>query len=236
MIIEHFFSDRSSLFSALAEECESLLASGIEKNGSATMLVSGGSTPLPLYQQLSSSNLPWSNINVALVDERWVDDDHPGSNELFIKNSLLRDRAREAVFVKMKTVADTAEQGLTRCEKCYRELPTPFDLTILGMGTDGHTASLFPYSKGLELALDKENENLCAAIQADQSDVTGLLTERMSLTFSGLMKSRQLHLLMTGEEKLAVYRQALSHSQEGLLPISAILHQYEIPVIVYWAP
>ncbi|MFT5690770.1 MAG: 6-phosphogluconolactonase [Oceanicoccus sp.] len=236
MIVEHFFPDRKSLFSSMAEECKSILTNGILENGSATMLVSGGSTPLPLYQKLSGSDLSWSNIKVALVDERWVDDDHPGSNASFIKTSLLQDRAKEAAFVNMKTDDDTAEQGLIQCEEFYKELQTPFDLTILGMGADGHTASLFPYSKGLELALDKKNESICTAIQANQSDVTGELTERMSLTISGLMKSRQLHLLITGEEKLAVYRQALSHSQEELMPISAILHQYEIPVIVYWAP
>jgi 6-phosphogluconolactonase len=236
MIVEHFFSDRSSLFSAMADECESILSNAILENNSATMLVSGGNTPLPLYQQLSASDLPWSKVNVALVDERWVEEDHPGSNAAFIENNLLQNRAKEAVFVKMKTAADTAAQGLILCEKSYLKLPRPFDLTILGMGGDGHTASLFPYSKGLEIALDRENENLCAAIEAIQSEVTGPLTERMSLTFSGLMKSRQLHLLITGEEKLEVYRRALSHLQGNLMPISAILHQYEIPVIVYWAP
>lgn len=236
MIIEHFFPDRNSLFSAMVEECESILTRAVSENSSATMLVSGGSTPLPLYQQLSNVDLPWAHIDVALVDERWVDRDHPGSNESFIKNSLLCNKAKKAAFTPMKTAADTAEQGRVLCEESYRKLSTPFDLTVLGMGADGHTASLFPYSQGLEVALDKNNENLCAAIRANQSEVTGLLTERMSLTVSGLMKSRQLHLLITGEEKLAIYRQALGHSQEKLMPISAILHQYDIPVVVYWAP
>ncbi len=236
MIIEHFFPDRDSLFAALAEECETTLKAAISNNRSATLMVSGGSTPMPLYKKLSELDMAWSNVSVALVDERWVDEDHPGSNEAFVKSSLLQNRATSAKFVAMKTDDETAELGLDHCENEYRKLQAPFDLTILGMGPDGHIASLFPASQGLEAGLDSANNKLCAAIQANQSEVTGELTERMSLSFTGLMHSRQLHLLITGQEKLDVYRQALSCKHDGSMPVSSILHQYDIPVIVYWAP
>ena len=104
------------------------------------------------------------------------------------------------------------------------------------MGLDGHTASLFPTAQGLESALDAGNNNLCAAIMADPSEVTGELIERMSLTLAGLLQSRQLHLLITGADKLGVYQRVLASPNEISMPVAAVLHQDEIPVVVYWAP
>ena len=104
------------------------------------------------------------------------------------------------------------------------------------MGSDGHTASLFPAADGLEKALDDNNTDLCAAINAIPSEVTGENTERMSLTFFGLMQSCRLHLLIAGQEKLAVYQRALVSPDPLLMPISAVLKQHDVPVLVYWAP
>ena len=236
MISEHLFPDRDGLFSALLKDCTTRLRTAIEKQQLASLLVSGGSTPKSLYQALSEVDLAWSKVTVALVDERWVDVDHSGSNAAFIHKNLLQHQAAEAHFVPMKTTEDTAALGQSLCEQAYRQLPRPFDLTILGMGPDGHTASLFPAARGLEAALAAGNSNLCAAISARQSEVTGKLTERLSLTLAGLLQSRQLHLLITGAEKLAVYRRALANPDEMLMPVSAILHQNKVPVEVYWAP
>lgn len=236
MISEHFFTDRERLFSALVDECYSILADTIAAKQSASMLVSGGGTPRPLYQQLSSKVLDWQRVRVALVDERWVDVDHAASNESFIKETLLKNNAAPAKFIAMKTAHETASLGQSVCEERYRLLARPFDLVILGMGPDGHTASLFPHAQGLTEALDRSRKQLCAAIEANPSEVTGELTERMSLSLYGLMQSRQLHLLITGEEKLAVYKQALASNDPLLTPITALLKQDRVPVKVYWAP
>jgi len=236
VISEHFFPDRDRLFAALLKDCTTRLRTAIEDQQFASLLVSGGSTPRPLYQALSEADLAWPKVTVALVDERWVDVDHAGSNAAFIHKNLLQHKAADAHFVAMKTAAETAALGQSLCEQAYRQLQRPFDLTILGMGPDGHTASLFPAARGLEAALAVGNSNLCAAITARQSEVTGKLTERLSLTLAGLLQSRQLHLLITGAEKLAVYRRALANPDEMLMPVSAILHQNKLPVEVYWAP
>ena len=236
MISEHFFPDRETLFSALADECYSLLTEAITAKQSASMLVSGGGTPRPLYQLLSSKTLDWQRVRVALVDERWVDVDHAGSNEAFIKETLLNNKAAPAKFIAMKTAHATASEGQLVCEERYRLLARPFDLAILGMGPDGHIASLFPHAQGLNEALDINSKQLCAAIEANPSEVTGELTERMSLTLYGLLQSRQLHLLITGEEKLAVYKQALASNDSLLTPITALLKQNRVRVKVYWAP
>ena len=123
MISEHFFPDRESLFSALVDECYSILAETIAAKQSAAMLVSGGGTPRPLYQQLSSKALDWQRVRVALVDERWVDVDHAASNEAFIKETLLKNNAAPAKFIAMKTAHATAGLGQSVCEERYRLLP-----------------------------------------------------------------------------------------------------------------
>ncbi len=236
MISEHFFPDRNSLVAALGASCETLLGDAIKEKQRATLLVSGGSTPQPLYQQLSRADLDWSAIDIALVDERWVGADHSASNAAFIHKQLLQNKAANAHFTPMKTPANTATMGQVHCEQQYQQLSRPFDVTILGMGLDGHTASLFPHAQGLDKAMDTNSDQLCATINAEPSAVTGEFTERMSLTLAALLQSRQLHLLITGEEKLSVYRRALENPDSRLMPISALLQQQQTPVLVYWAP
>jgi 6-phosphogluconolactonase len=236
VVTECFFPDRDSLFAALLVECTNKLSAAIEARKTASLLVSGGGTPKPLYQQLSCALLDWQKVNVALVDERWVDADQSGSNETFISNNLLINNAATANYIGMKGPEASAILGQSTCEQRYQQLAAPFDLTLLGMGHDGHTASLFPQAQGLEAALDAKNKNICVAINANPSGVTGELTERMSLSLAGLLQSRELHLLITGDDKLAVYKRALISSDVTLTPISALLQQHKVPVKVFWAP
>ncbi|MEH6559174.1 MAG: 6-phosphogluconolactonase [Oceanicoccus sp.] len=236
MVREYFFADRTSLFVALLADCSAVLDTATQHRESVSMLVSGGSSPELLYRQLSSVELDWKKIQVALVDERWVGADHDGSNELFIAKNLLLNRAADATFIPMKMEAETAVLGQKYCEQFYRQLPRPFDLVILGMGLDGHTASLFPHARGLDKALDVTDNTLCVAITAIATELTGELTERMSLSVYGLLQSRQLHLLILGEAKLAAYKRALVSEDVKATPISVLLRQNEVPVSVYWAP
>ena len=236
MITEHLFDNRESLFSALTSETSTLLRAAIDGKQTATLLVSGGSTPTPLYRQIANLDLEWARVTIALVDERWVASNRDGSNEAFIRAELLQHKASAARFIAMKSSEETAELAQPSCEQSYRQMQRPFDLTILGMGLDGHTASLFPGAQGLQKALDTDTGNLCAAITARPSGVTGKHTERMSLTLAALLQSRHLVLLITGQEKLTVYRRALASRDPLQLPISTILHQEICPVAVYWAP
>jgi 6-phosphogluconolactonase len=236
MVKEFLFTNRSQLFTSLAQNCQSHLQKSITNNGVASLMVSGGSTPAPLYEILSKSNLDWKNIHVALVDERWVDKQHSTSNEALIYRSLLRGKAENAPFTGMKNPTTNAKTGYLETEGQYQKLPQPFTVTILGMGSDGHTASLFPHAEGLTEALAEDNQQLTAPIMAKQSDVTGVNTERVTLTLYGLLKSDRLILIITGEEKLAVFREAMSEGPVENMPIRALVRQSKIPFELYWAP
>ncbi len=236
MVREFFFEQRSHLFTALVAECQDVLAEAVSKHGQASLLVSGGSTPGPLYEALSKSDLNWKKIKIALVDERWVDEQHSASNEALIRRSLLINNAKNVEFIGMKTAAKTAKQGQSETESRYAKLAQPFTLSIIGMGNDGHTASLFPHAEGLAAALAADNQNLTAAITAIQSEVTGTNTERLTLTRNGLLKSERIIILFTGEDKLAVFNVAQQAGPVEDMPIRAFLNQEEVPVELYWAP
>lgn len=239
MIKEFLFEDRNALFSTLATDCRKHLNNAISDYGSTSFLVSGGSTPAPLYEALSQSDLDWFKVHVALVDERWVDFNHEASNEALIYRTLLINKARHATFTSMKTGAVTSALGCPQVEGWYQQLPKPFAVSILGMGGDGHTASLFPHAEGLNEALNENNPLLTAAIMANQSEITGTNVERITLSLTGLLNSQRLIILLTGEEKLAVFRNALADlSDEAVkdMPVRAILRQDIVPVELYWAP
>ncbi|CAG1021015.1 6-phosphogluconolactonase [Methylococcales bacterium] len=236
MVKEFFFEQRHHLFTALVAECQDVLSEAISKHGAATLLVSGGGTPAPLYEALSKTELNWKKIKIALVDERWVDQDHAASNEALIRRTLLINNAKTAEFTGMKTAAKTANAGQAETEVLYRKLPQPFSLAIVGMGPDGHTASLFPHAKGLAGALNTDSDNLTAAISANQTEVTGSNTERLTLTLPALLKTDRVIILFTGEDKLAVFSAAQQPGPIEDMPIRALLHQEQVPVELYWAP
>ena len=106
------FADRDALVAAAVERIVEALTQAINERGRALMLVSGGSSPEPVYRALAQRDLSWSSVSVALVDERWVDPGHSASNEGFIRRHLLTGPAAEAEFIGMKTSAETPQAGL----------------------------------------------------------------------------------------------------------------------------
>ena len=233
-IVEKFFDSKDALTAELSATLEQSLVQGIETSGRAVLMVSGGSSPAPAYKHLSNLALDWAKIDVAMVDERWVDAEHEKSNEAFIKSTLLQNHGAAANFITMKNSADTAQQGSGECEAAYQQLKRPFDVTILGMGPDGHTASLFPHANGLEFGLT--TSDLVCAINAIESDVTGCITERMTLTLAAIAQSKVVKLLISGEEKLAVYKAAKAGGDVNDMPLRAVLNHPTINIEVYWAP
>jgi 6-phosphogluconolactonase len=230
VIEEHRFQSRSELVDAAARLCEQQL-----QTPRPTMMVSGGSTPLPVYQRLARSSLNWQDISVGLVDERWVPNSHAASNEGSIRKHLQIGAAASADFVPMKNECDTANQGAKEANAAYSKLSRPFTLTVLGMGPDGHTASWFPDATGLSDAF--EGEAICYPIKANQSEVTGEFTERMTLGLKAVLNSNLIVLLITGDKKWQVYQQAKQASDFYRLPISALLaNESKTEIQVFWSP
>lgn len=233
-IIEYKFADRDELIEELYRVITGDLQQALEQQSSATLLLSGGSTPAPLYQRLSTANLNWNQVKVALVDERWVDADSDASNERLLRSSMLINNATDAQFVGMKNDHQTPFTGEAECNLQYATLPSPYTLCLLGMGPDGHTASLFPRAEGLNAALD--SKQYCAAIRAVKSEVTGDNIERMTMTPWSILQSRRLILLITGSDKWEVLQQARQPGASTDLPISCFIHQDSVPLEIYWAP
>jgi 6-phosphogluconolactonase len=138
------FAHTSGLNRELTERIRQLLGDGIRHRGRASLVVSGGTTPVALFEALSGEDMPWEKVVVSLADERWVDPGTPDSNERLVRTHLLKNKAAAATFIGLKTPEDPAGAGEAACENRIRQIPVPFDLLILGMGDDGHTASLFP--------------------------------------------------------------------------------------------
>lgn len=225
----HAFTTQPRLLEALSQQIAKDLREAIDRNAKASLLVSGGSTPKPLFEMLRRIDLPWENVHVGLCDERWVPAAHEDSNELFVKTHLLQEHAAKAHFVGMYREGLSSKEAQQQCTETLREELYPFDVVVLGMGTDGHTASLFPNNEKLEKAFDLNNNELCIAIEP-----TTAPHQRMSLTRSAILSAKNIYLHFEGKEKLALYQEVLRGGDMSTLPVRAILQQEITDVKVYF--
>jgi 6-phosphogluconolactonase len=229
-----FFGFRrpEDLYAGLAGEIASRLAAGIAQNGRASLVASGGTTPGPLYDTLATQDLSWRDVWVTLSDERWTDPASPRSNESLARSRLLTAKAAAASLVPLKTAHPHAAEGEKKADMVVAAMPRPFDVVLLGMGTDLHIASLIPGADGLARALDQNDPALVRAI--DPPDLAAL-GERLTLTLRAILDARWIALLIRGEAKLAAYKRALAGSDVFAAPARAVLRQTQVPVSVYWS-
>jgi len=225
------FVDRNSLEADIAHRIGAMLTAGIKRNGRASLAVSGGSTPVELFKRLSELDIPWQQVVVTLVDERWVEPTMKDSNEYLARMHLLQDKAATATFIGMKNPAATAESGEEQCEQSLQQVPRPFDVLLLGMGSDGHTASLFPGADKLARATAMDSGKTCMGIVPLTAPY-----ERITLTLPAILDSRQIFLHITGRTKRDVLRQALAVGPTEDMPIRYVLRQQATPLTVFWAP
>jgi 6-phosphogluconolactonase len=228
---EHRFPDRQALAAALAGEIKVDLEEAIPARGAGSLVVSGGRTPALMFRRLSEEKLDWTRVWVTLADERWVETTAETSNERFVRESLLIGPAAAAHFVGMKNPAPTPEAGADWATRALTRVPHPFDVVVLGMGDDGHTASLFPGSLALARALDPGAPPACVAINALVAPHA-----RVSLNLAALLDARRIVLHIEGDKKWEVYQRARTPGTAAEMPVRAVLQQKEVPVDVYWAP
>lgn len=225
----HEFADTTALTAALAEHVAWRLRDDLSEHEQVVLAVSGGKSPVPLFEALSAQSLVWSRVAVTLADERWVPPDHPDSNEALVRAHLLKDRAATALMVPFWNGDAVPETAAPALSKVLGALPQPFSEVILGMGEDGHVASLFPGAPELAAGLSTRAPALAV-------NPTHAPHARLSLSLHALLNSRDIVLLITGEAKRRIYERALGEGPEEELPVRAILRQNAIPVSVFWAP
>ncbi len=226
----HRFDDRNALDNALADRVAGALEEGLLQRASASLIVSGGSTPLGVFTQLGQRPIAWDQVRISLADERWVPEDHPDSNARLVRESLLQGAAASAEFIPLYTDGPSAQEAEVVVARRLGSLET-FDVVLLGMGGDGHTASLFPGSRALDRGLDLTDRDPCIAVTPLHAP-----HDRMSLTLSRLIDTRTLILHITGEEKRAVLEEAVASRDVQRWPVAALAMAPLAQIEVYWAP
>lgn len=227
--MEHFFETREEASDAAANYISSALRRRLELQPEASLVVSGGTSPVNCLKTLSTSDVDWQNVHVLLSDERWVAADSEDSNERLVRENFLRGKAAEARLHPMHSETFSLEERCELLEETIRTLPFPFACSLIGMGEDGHFASLFPDAENLEEGLDVDSLHFCLPTRTVASP-----HPRLTLTLAALSRSDRIVLLIFGDAKRDVYEKAKVKSNG--LPVSRLLLQKRAPVRVFWAP
>jgi 6-phosphogluconolactonase len=227
------FPDAREMFATLANEIVAHLKSAVESRGRASLVVSGGTTPETLFADLSEREAPWDKVWITLSDERWIPPSEDGSNEKMVRAKLLRGKAAAAHFVSLKTDDAKPQGGQTVIEARIAAMPRPFDVLLVGMGDDGHIASLYPDSPELKTILDTNKPALVHAVHAQSAAATG---DRMTLTLRAILESKWIVILIKGDEKMKTYKLAKNGSDVSKMPVRALMEQSSVAVETFWSP
>ena len=211
-------SDADSLADIAARAIVKALSDAIAADGIATLVTTGGRSPGPIYDRLSVAGLDWSRISVTLSDDRCVSEDHPDSNAELVRSRLLQGAAAKARLLPLWPRPDLADlQALM-----------PFDVVMLGMGEDGHIASLIPGDPGLEDALT--TADLLRDVPAGLGRPP---LARITLTLSAILNARAIFLLIAGEAKREVIERVLAGED---LPVGHLIAHADNRLRIFWTP
>jgi 6-phosphogluconolactonase len=227
-IMLHRFPDRAAFARAMAEQAADAILADILRRGVASLAVSGGSTPAEFFRRLHAIDLPWERIVITLADDRWVPPTHADSTEKLVREELLH---RSSPFLGLVNDAATPQAGEAAINDRLQALPLPLTLSCLGMGEDGHYASIFPHNASLAKAMDPANLLLCTAV----SDAPKPPPQRITLTLPTLMNTGRVILHLIGQSKLDALDTALADGPVEAMPIRAILRQTDVPVEIFYA-
>jgi 6-phosphogluconolactonase len=227
-VVAHSLGDAQRHAEAMASAVAEALRAAVDAHGTASLVVSGGRSPIGFFECLSEQELDWPKVLISLADERWVPVEHGDSNEGLVRRHLLRGKAAQARFLGLYRPMPTLDEAATLANQALAELPRPIDVLVLGMGDDGHTASLFPNSPHLAAALQPDCPRRCLPMQAPS-----VPRQRLTMTLPLLASARLPLLAIQGEAKLATLCDALAGDDMLEMPIRAFLRH---PLEIYWCP
>ncbi len=216
------YADREMLAMALADVLVSELRKCLTMHEFASFAVPGGSTPGPIFDLMSAIELDWSRVHVMLTDERWVPEDDARSNTRLVKDRLITGSAASAQFVPFYSEGKSAAEGAAEVAPTLSGA-LPLSLLVLGMGTDMHTASIFPGAEGSTAALAADAPLLCAVSPKGEVD-------RVTLPAHVLQGAMDTHVVITGDDKRAAIERA-ANLPPAEAPIATVLNT----ATVHWA-
>jgi 6-phosphogluconolactonase len=217
------YADREMMMMSLANKIAGQLGDVLRQKGRASLSVPGGTTPGPVFDMLSASNLDWANVAVFLNDERWVNEDSPRSNTRLLRQRLLQDKAAAAQLIPLYAPTEHPEEAMDALSAGIAP-HLPISVLLLGMGADMHTASLFPGADRLGEALANDAPNLLP-MRAD-----GAGEPRITLTAPVLRDAQHIHILITGADKRAALERAVN-LPELEAPVRVVLAN----ATIHWA-
>lgn len=226
----HQAASREALAETLAHRVTAALNAAIARRGEALIAVSGGSTPKLFFERLSDMPLAWEKVTITLVDERFVPPESDRSNHRLVAEHLLKNQAAAARFVPLYQPVGDVDTAAGLAAQAIDALALPFDIAILGMGADGHTASFFPHGNHLAAATDPAASRSVVSMEAPDA-----AEPRLTVTLPHLIGAGLLLLHIEGPEKMETLKRARQEGPAVDMPIRAVLDNAARPLDVYWA-
>jgi 6-phosphogluconolactonase len=210
----------------LADQVAEILTQKINTTDKALLAVSGGSTPKTLFNLLSRTKLEWSKITIILVDDRWLPSSHQDSNQRLVEENLLINNAQAATFIPLYQPQHTLINAASALNNMFSEQSLTIDIALLGMGNDGHSASIFPCCEQLD-----EGLNTKATFLSTQP--TSAPYSRMTLSADAINKAEHIFVQLKGDDKKITLEKALANNDEKAMPIRRFLNKN---TTVLWCP
>lgn len=225
------YDDADEMAAAVAGDVQFIIESAIDARGAAVVALAGGKTPLPIYEKLAAAKLDWKRVTIVPGDDRLVPLGDPLSNVTAIGKVFIPRGARVIPLISA-TVADYKAAGRA-ADAILQDLHWPLDLCLLGVGGDGHCASIFP-GPDFDEALNGPRERRATGVMPDPLPPEAPVA-RVTLSKAAIVSARALMIAVTGQAKRDVLEQAIEQGASSNYPVGRVLADVELPVDIHWS-